>query len=168
DTTAPAPAPVPPSAGGVDAPARSDRLQASANRPASRHTTVASVALILKIVRVNLLRRHPIALGFIVLILLAATSPLPPVVDAATGTPPLDADLVRPTAYTALAPISHMLDTLTFLTVGRAIALLIVWIPALALRGWLRPGSRRRRVVTAVLGAAVVPGLGGGAVLLPR
>lgn len=129
---------------------------------------MASVALILKIVRVNLLRRHPIALAFIVLILLAATSPLPPVVDAATGAPPLDADLVRPTAYTALAPISNVLDTLTFLTVGRAIALLIVWIPALALWGWLRPGSRRRRIVTAVLGAAIVPGLGVAAVLLPR
>ena len=129
---------------------------------------MASLAFILKIVRVNLLRRHPIVLGLVVLILLSATSALPSVVDVASGAPPLDADLVRSMAYTALAPLSNVLDALTFLTVDRAKALLLVWVPALALWGFLRPGSRRRRIVTAVLGAVTVPALGIAAVLLPR
>ena len=102
------------------------------------------------------------------LILLSATSALPSVVDVASGAPPLDADLVRSMAYTALAPLSNVLDALTFLTVDRAKALLLVWVPALALWGFLRPGSRRRRIVTAVLGAVTVPALGIAAVLLPR
>jgi hypothetical protein len=117
---------------------------------------------------VNLLRRHPIALGLIALILVSALFSLPPVVDAVGGAPPLDADLVRPTAYTALAPLSNVLDALTFLTVDRARALLFVWVPVLGLWGWLRPGSRRRRAFTAVLGALTVPALGVAAVLLPR
>ena len=129
---------------------------------------MAPVAFILKIVRVNLLRRHPIALGLIALLLVSALSPLPPVVDAVGGAPPLDADLVRPTAYTALAPLSNVLDALTFLTVDRAKALLFAWVPVLGLWGWLRPGSRRRRALTAVLGALAIPALGVGAVLLPR
>ena len=129
---------------------------------------MAPVAFILKIVRVNLLRRHPIALGLIALILVSALSPLPPVVDAVAGAPPLDADLVRPTAYTALAPLSNVLDALTFLTVDRAKALLFVWVPLLGLWGWRRPGSRGRRAFTAVFGALTVPALGVAAVLLPR
>jgi hypothetical protein len=117
---------------------------------------------------VNLLRRHPIALGLIALILLSAASGLPSVVDVASGAPPLDADLVRSLAYTAFAPLSNVLDSLTFLTVDRATALLVVWVPALALWGLLRPGSRRRRITTAVIGAVTVPVLGVAAVLLPR
>lgn len=131
---------------------------------------MASLAFILKIVRVNLLRRHPIALGLIALILLSATSALPSVVDVGSGAPPLDADVVRPVAYTALAPLSNVLDALTFLTIDRAKALLLVWMPALALWGLLRPParSRRQRIVGAVVGAAAVPMLGAAAVLLPR
>ncbi len=148
---------------------RSDRLQPSPpERVARSHTTVASVALILKIVRVNFLRRHPVALGLIALILLSALSPLPPVVDAVTGAVSLDLDLVRPMAYTALAPLSNVLDALTFLTLDRAKAFLLLWVPALAVWGLLRPGSRRRRVLTAVLGAVTVPVLAVAAVLLPR
>ncbi|HEV2750881.1 MAG TPA: hypothetical protein VGV12_10210 [Gemmatimonadales bacterium] len=116
----------------------------------------------------NLLRRHPIALGLIALILLSAASGLPSVVDVASGAPPLDADLVRSLAYTAFAPLSNVLDALTFLTVDRATALLLVWVPAPALWGFLRRGSRRRRIVTAVIGAVTVPMLAVAAVLLPR
>ena len=160
---------VPTSAGGGDGLARSDRLQPIPAATAARsHVTVASLAFILKIVRVNLLRRHPIALLLIALIFLSATAPLPAVVDVAGGAPPLDADLVRPTAYTALAPLSNVLDALTFLTVDRAVALLVVWVPALALWGALRTGSLRRRIVTTILGAVTVPALGVAAVLLPR
>jgi hypothetical protein len=159
--------------GGGDALARSDRLQPSpAERVARRHATVASLRFTLKIVRVNLLRRHPIALGLIALILVSATSALPSVVDVGGGAPPLDAELVRPAAYTAIAPLSNVLDALTFLTIDRAKALLLVWVPALALWGFLRPPlparSRRLRIVGAVLGAATVPMLGVAAVLLPR
>lgn len=102
------------------------------------------------------------------MILLSAASGLPSVVDVASGAPPLDADLVRSLAYTAFAPLSNVLDALTFLTVDRATALLLVWVPAPALWGFLRRGSRRRRIVTAVIGAVTVPMLAVAAVLLPR
>ena len=58
----------------------------------------------------TLVRRHPMALALLALVLLSALQPLPALVDAATGAPPADADLVRPTAYTALAPLSNVLD----------------------------------------------------------
>lgn len=126
------------------------------------------MALIPKIVRVNLLRRYPIALALIALVLFSALSPLPPLVDAVTGAPPTDADLVRPTLYTLLAPMSNALDALTFLTVDRAKAFLIVWLLALAVWGLLRRGSLRRRFVAATLGPLAVVLLGVAAVLLPR
>lgn len=116
----------------------------------------------------NLLRRHPIALALIALVLVSAYSPLPPVVDAVSGTPPPDADLVRPTLYTALAPLSNVLDALTFFTVDRAKAFLIFWVPALAVWGLLRRGSLWRRLLRAVLGPLGVVLLGLAAVLLPR
>ncbi len=126
------------------------------------------MALIPKIVRVNLLRRYPIALALIALVLFSALSPLPPLVDAVTGAPPTDADLVRPTLYTLLAPMSNALDALTFLTVDRAKAFLIVWLLVLAVWGLLRRGSLRRRFVAATLGPLAVVLLGVAAVLLPR
>ena len=126
------------------------------------------MALIPKIVRVNLLRRYPIALALIALVLLSALSPLPPLLDAVSGAPPPDADLVRPTLYTLLAPISNALDALTFLTVERAKAFLIVWLLALVVWGLLRRGSLRRRIVAAALGPLAVVLLGVAAVLLPR
>jgi hypothetical protein len=126
------------------------------------------MALIPKIVRVNLLRRHPLALGLVALVLLSGFSPLPPLVDAVSGVPPPDADLVRPSLYTVLAPISNVLDALTFLTIGRAKALLFTWMAGLAVWGALRHGSVWRRIFTATLGALAVPLLGVAAVLLPR
>jgi hypothetical protein len=117
---------------------------------------------------VNLLRRHPIALALIALVLLSALSPLPPLVDAVSGAPPPDADLLRPTLYTVLAPLSNMLDALTFLTVDRAKAFLTFWVPALAVWGLLRRASLLRRLAAAALGALAVVLLGVAAVLLPR
>jgi hypothetical protein len=117
---------------------------------------------------VNLPRRHPIALALIALVLLSAFVPLPPLVDAANGAAPPDLDLVRPTLYTLLAPVSNVLDALTFLSRERATAFLVTWVAALALWGLLRRGSLRRRLVAAALAPLAVIVLGVAAVLLPR
>src|SRR5205809_1505928 len=133
---------VPASAGG--APARGAGRQtrpAQARLDTSSRRSVASVAPIPKIVRVNLLRRHPIALALVALVLLSAFAPLPALVDAVSGTPPPDADLVRPAAYTLLAPLSDVLDALTFLSLERARAFLIAWMGILAVRGSARPAG---------------------------
>jgi hypothetical protein len=117
---------------------------------------------------VNILRRHPIALTLLALVLLSALRPLPALVDAVTGAPPAEADLVRPIVYTALAPLSNILDALTFLSLERARALLIGWTLALAAWGALRRGSPRRRVGRALLGPLAVVVAGGAVVVLPR
>ncbi|HKW41841.1 MAG TPA: hypothetical protein VJN39_11385 [Gemmatimonadales bacterium] len=119
----------------------------------------------------NLLRRHPIAITLVALVLLSSFTPLPPLVDAVSGASPPDADLVRPTLYTVLAPISNLLDALTFLTVERAKALLFTWMAVLAL--WTLWELRRRvslapRLLAAALATLVVPLAGVAAVLLPR
>ncbi len=116
----------------------------------------------------NLLRRHPIALVLIALVVLSALVPLPPLVDAVSGAPPADVDFVRPTLYTLLAPISNVLDALTFLSLERAKAFLVTWVAALALLGFLQRGSLRRRLVAAVLAPLAMVLLGVAAVLLPR
>jgi hypothetical protein len=121
-----------------------------------------------KIVRVNLLRRHPIALTLLALVLVSALQPLPPLVDAVTGAPPADAELVRPVAYTVLAPLSNVLDALTFLSLERARAFVLGWAVGLAAWGALRRGSLRQRLGRAVLGPLVVVMAGGAAVVLPR
>ena len=129
---------------------------------------MASRTFIPKIVRVNLLRRHPIALALIALVSLSALGQVPPLVDAASGAPPPDADLVRPVLYTLLAPISNVLDALTFLSLERAKALVGAWTIALALWGLLRRGTLRRRLIAAVLGPIALLLLGVGAAVLPR
>jgi hypothetical protein len=134
----------------------------------SRRGAVASGSRIPKIVRVNLLRRHPIALGLIALVLLSAFTQVPPLVDVTSGAPPLDADLVRPLLYTLFAPIENVLDALTFLSRDRAISFVGVWTSALALYGLLRRGSLWRRLLTAVLGPGAFLLLCVSAVLLPR
>ncbi|HYK83317.1 MAG TPA: hypothetical protein VEU55_09255 [Gemmatimonadales bacterium] len=117
----------------------------------------------------NLLRRHPITLALIALVLVSAPDPLPPLVDAVSGAAVLDADLVRPAAYTALAPLSNTLDMLTFLSLERARWLLIAWVAGLALWGGLvRRGPWWRRLIRAVLGPLGVVLLGLAAALLPR
>lgn len=116
----------------------------------------------------NLLRRHPIALALLGLVLAAAVQPLPSLVDVGTGAPAADADLVRPMLYTVLAPVSNVLDALTFLSLERAWALLIGWAVALAAWGALRRGGWRRRVGRALAGLLLLVAAGGAAVVLPR
>jgi hypothetical protein len=117
---------------------------------------------------VNLLRRHPIALTLIALVLLSALAPLPALVDAVSGAPLADVDLVRPTLYTLLAPVTTVLDALTFLSLERAKAFLLVWVPAVALWGLLRRGSLRWRLLFAALGALAVVLLVVAVLVLPR
>src|SRR2546430_8940027 len=121
-----------------------------------------------KIVRMNLLRRYPITCTLLALVLLSALAPLPPLVDAVSGAPPYDVDLVRPAFYTLLAPLSDVLDALTFLSLGRAWWFLLTWIVALTVRGLLRAGPPRRRVLRTTLGPLAVVALGVAAVLVPR
>src|SRR3979490_1287287 len=130
--------------------------------------TVAPGTLIPKIVRLKLLRPHPIALTLIALVLLSALAPLPALVDAVSGAPLADVDLVRPTLYTLLAPVTTVLDALTFLSLERAKAFLLVWVPAVALWGLLRQGSLRWRLLFAALGALAVALLVVAVLVLPR
>ena len=116
----------------------------------------------------NLLRRHPIAMALVALLLVTAIHPLPPLVDPATGTPPGEVELVRPTLYVVLAPLSDTLDALTFLSLERARWALAVWALALAAWGALHPGPARLRAGRGLLGPIGLVLLGGAAVLLPR
>jgi hypothetical protein len=124
---------------------------------------------------VNLLRRHPVAIALVLLLLLTAISPLPPLVDAVTGSVPGGADLDRPVLYVVFAPLSNTLDTLTFFSLARAQWALVVWL--LALAGWgawqaFRPTpipvTLRRRVGPALVGPAALLLLAVAAVVLPR
>jgi hypothetical protein len=117
---------------------------------------------------VNLLRRHPIAVALVALLLVTAIHPLPPLVDPATGAPPGEVELVRPWLYVVAAPLSDTLDALTFLSLERARWALAVWALALATWGALRPGAARRRAGRALLGPIGMVLLGGATVLLPR
>lgn len=121
---------------------------------------------------VNLLRRHPIAIALVVLLLLTAIHPLPPLVDAITGSAPGEVDLDRPALYVLSAPLSNTLDALTFFSMARGEWALVVWILALGAWGALRrspaPLPIPRRVVRVLGGPIVVILLGIAAVLLPR
>ena len=121
---------------------------------------------------VNLLRRHPVAIGLVVLLLVTAIHPLPPLVDAVTGSAPGDADLDRPILYVLSAPLSNTLDALTFFSAARAVWALVVWTLVLAAFGAVRASSDslsvRRVVMTALLGPLVVVLLGVAALVLPR
>src|SRR2546426_11625503 len=64
---------------------------ASARLASDTRSTVALIAVMPKIVRMNLLRRHPIAFVLLALVVVSAIDPLPALVDAATGAPPADA-----------------------------------------------------------------------------
>src|SRR5438270_13263020 len=79
--------------------------------------------------RVNLLRRHPVAIALVVLLLATAIHPLSPLIDAVTGSAPGDVDLERPVLYVVFAPLSNTLDALTFFSQSRAEWALVVWIP---------------------------------------
>src|SRR2546425_9761784 len=125
--------------------------------------------------RVNLLRRHPVAIALVVLLLATAIHPLSPLVDAVPGSAPGDADLDRPILYVLFAPLSNSLDALTFFSQPRAEWALAVWILALGAWGALRragggttPLTWRRRVARALVGPGILILLGVAAVLLPR
>jgi hypothetical protein len=117
---------------------------------------------------VNAARRYPITVALILLVLFSAVDPLPSLVDAVTGAAAVDADLVRPLGYIVLAPLSDVLDGLTFLSLERARALLAVWAVALALWGALRPGTLARRITRAVVGPLVLLAVVAATVVLPR
>jgi len=117
---------------------------------------------------VNAVRRYPITVALIVLVLLSALDPLPSLVDAVTGATAADTDLVRPWGYLVVAPLSDVLDGLTFLSAERAYALLGVWAVALALWGALRPGTLTRRITRATVGLLTLLALVAATVLLPR
>ncbi len=120
----------------------------------------------------NLLRRHPVAIALVVLLLATAIHPLSPLIDAVTGSTPGDVDLERPVTYVLVAPLSNTLDALTFLSQPRAEWALAVWILALAALGALRrsetPLTWRRRTTRALVGPGVLVLLAVAAVLLPR
>ena len=115
-----------------------------------------------------MLRRHPIAIALVALLLVSAFHPLPPLVDAATGSVPGDVELERPVLYVVLAPLSNVLDALTFFSMGRAYWALIVWAGALAAWGATRAGTARHRVGLALVGPITILLLGGATVMLPR
>ena len=122
----------------------------------------------------NLLRRHPVAIMLVLLLVITAIHPLSPLVDAITGSAPGDADLDRPTLYVMFAPLSNVLDGLTFFSMARAQWALAVWVVALAawggsvLRRGATPITLRRRVARALVGPVVLVLLGATAVLVPR
>ena len=116
----------------------------------------------------NFLRRHPLAFALTILVVAGAFAPLPAVVDAVTGAPAGDADLSHPALYVVIAPISDLLDAVTFLSLSRAIWFLVCWVAVLAGLGALLPGTRARRMLRAVLGVIIPLAVAAAAVLLPR
>ena len=120
----------------------------------------------------NLLRRHPVAIALVVLLLATAIHPLSPLIDAVTSSTPVDVDLERPVTYVLFAPLSNTLDALTFLSQPRAEWALVIWILALAAWGALRrsetPLTWRRRITRALVGPGVLVLLAVATVLLPR
>ena len=67
-----------------------------------------------------------------------------------------------------VAPLSDVLDGLTFLSIERARVLLAVWAVALALWGALRSGTVVRRITRAVLGPLLLVVVAAATVALPR
>lgn len=120
----------------------------------------------------NLLRRHPVAIVLVVLLLATAIHPLSPLIDAVTGSAPGDVDLDRPILYVMFAPLSNTLDALTFFSLARAVWALVVWMVLLAAWGAVRASSDslspRRVVAITLLGPGLLILLAVAAVLLPR
>ncbi|HKV70611.1 MAG TPA: hypothetical protein VJN62_05150 [Gemmatimonadales bacterium] len=116
----------------------------------------------------RVLARHPLAWLLLILVIVSAFFPLPPIVDAVTGAVPGDAALTRPALYVLLAPISNTLDALTFLTIERAQVLLGTWIILIALWGVLAGRTRRGRLIRVLLAPVIVFLFAGAAVTLPR
>jgi predicted metal-dependent phosphoesterase TrpH len=94
------------------------------------------------------------ALSITILILASAVVPVPPIRDAATLEPVSEATLTVPPAYLAGSPFFDTLDTLSLVTVGQHIALLLTSIIVYA--AW-RVWHRRRKAARAAGGATPVP-----------
>ena len=122
--------------------------------------------------RVSLLRRvpwWPVAITLVVL--MTAAFSVDAIRDAATLGPVPEARLAIPPSYLAIAPISNVLDTLTLLTVGQHIAVLLWAIGVFAaIRVYrARRGTSIRRELTAAgvfLGAVILTYLVG--IVVPR
>lgn len=121
-----------------------------------------------RILEVNALRRHPLAAIFTVLVITGSFWPLPGIVDAATGATAGDAVLSRPLWYVVFAPVSDLLDAVTFLSMARAVWFLVSWVVILGGLGVVLPGTRGRRIFRAMLGVLAPCAVAALAVLLPR
>jgi len=117
---------------------------------------------------VPLVRRHLLALTLAAFVLLGGLWSFPPIVDAVTGGVPGEAELVRPFLYVALAPVSNLLDALTFFSFERAVVFVVFW--ALVLGAWAawRPVRWWRRLLRATGGVVAVVVLVAAAALAPR
>jgi hypothetical protein len=114
------------------------------------------------------LRRHPITTLLALLVLGGAVVPLPSLLDAVTGATPADIELVRPLAYLVVAPLSTVLDALTFLAIDRVPWALGVWTAVLAAWAVWRPGSPWARLRRAALAPLLVALVVAATVVLPR
>jgi hypothetical protein len=113
-------------------------------------------------------RRHWLALLVAALVLATAVESLPPLVDAVTGALPGEAELLRPSLYVVLAPLSNLLDALTFLSAERAYVFVIFWTIMGAAWAARRPAPWWRRGLRALGGAAAVAALVAATLLAPR
>jgi hypothetical protein len=113
------------------------------------------------------------ALVVTLVVLITAAFAVDPLRDAATLQPVLEARLELPSSYVALAPLSNVLDTITLLSVGQHIAL-VLWVigvfvvirVALArMRRRLRPAREALAAVWLLVGIVIVYAL---AALAPR
>jgi hypothetical protein len=95
----------------------------------------------------------PIAITFAVL--LTAAFAVDPIRDAATLGPVGEASLRVPAAYLVMAPLSNSLDTLTLLTVGQHIAIILwamgIFAAVRVMRARRGGTSIRREAIAAVL-----------------
>jgi hypothetical protein len=104
----------------------------------------------------NVVLRLPwIAAALTILILASTLTPVPPIRDAATLEVVPEARLTYSPAYLAGAPLFDVLDTLSLLTVGQHIALLVTVITAYA--AWRIWHRRRKAAARADRGSAVGP-----------
>ncbi len=106
-------------------------------------------------------------------VLVTAAFAVDPLRDAATLQPVLEARLDLPSSYVALAPLSNVLDTITLLTVGQHIAL-VLWVigvfvvirlAAARARGGVRPIREGLAVIWLLVGIIIVYAV---AALAPR
>jgi hypothetical protein len=117
---------------------------------------------------VRFVRRHAFAIFVAALILVTAAWSFPPLVDAVTGSAPGGAEFLRPFLYVALAPVSDLLDALTFLSLERAFVFAGFWAVALGVWAAWRKVSWWRRALRAVGGVMVIVLLAVAAALAPR